>query len=254
MKTIIRFMKILAVIVAAGMFLLLLFYWKLDDFGDPLLNAAYSGNVKKVARLLEAGEDANKSDSYGNTPLTLAAYADQTEIANLLIAHGARVSMKGSGGMTPLHCASYKGKVSVARVLLDHGAPVNVTDQYGFTPLLFAVVNGPPALVKLLLDHGADIHQRDPCGWQPIHRALRSNTEEPLAIVALLLEHGANPNASGGSPEPDSHVGYRPRGNPNQGDTPLEIAESNRFLNIVGLLKKYGAKPSTAASDAAPLP
>jgi ankyrin repeat protein len=216
----------------------------LKAFGDPLLNAAYFGNIRKVSEMLEAGADPNKRDSYNNLPLTLAGFADQPEIAKLLIAHGADPSIKGNQGMTPLLCAAYKGNVAVARVLLDHGASVNVADQYGFTPLMFAIY-GPPTLAELLLDHGADVKRRDEYGWQPLHRALRTSSlraNERIIIVTMLLEHGADPNASGGRPEPDSHIGYRPPGNPNRGDTPLEIAESNGFTDIVALLKKHGAK------------
>ena len=132
----------------------------------------------------------------------------------------------------------------MAKLLLDHGAAANVASQFGGTPLQMAVVGGPPELVRLLLEHGADINQRNEYGWQPIHRALRSNNQEPLAIVAILLEHGADPNAPGGREEPTDgpFSNRRPPGNPNRGDTSLEIAESNGFINIVALLKKYGAK------------
>jgi ankyrin repeat protein len=242
MTAAIRIAMVVAFIATMGLVALVVLRWKLDDFGDPLLNAAYSGNAKKVAQLLDAGYDPNTSDSYGNTPLTLAAHANQTEIARALIARGASLSIKDGTGMTPLHCAAYKGNADVATVLLNHGAAVNIVDKYGCTPLSFAVVTGSPVFVKLLLDHGADVNQRDEYGWQPLHRALRSNTQEPVAIVKILLEHGADPNASGGRPEPDSHIGYRPPGNPNRGDTPLAIANSNGFFAIVELLKRHGAK------------
>ena len=223
------------------------------DFGDPLLNAAHIGNVRKISELLEAGADPNRSNSFGTTPLILAASADQAEVAKLLIAHGASPSIKNHAGWTPFLVATDDRKTSVAKVLLDHGAAVNVANQFGWTPLHTAVAGGPPELVRLLLEHGADINQRDEYGWQPIHRALRSRSSraEPLAIVTILLEHGADPNAPGGRPEPDSciggwpiQVGFGPSVNPNRGSTPLEIAESNGFTNIVALLKKYGAKES----------
>jgi ankyrin repeat protein len=256
MKKTIRFLKVVALLATVGLVALFVLRWKLDDFGDPLLNAAYSGNVKKVAQLLEAGEDPNKCDSYCNTPLTLAAHTDQAEIAAMLIAHGANLSIADDSGMTPLHCAAYKGNVAVATVLLDHGSAVNTTDRwYGSSPLSEAVRTGSCAMVNLLIDHGADVKHRDRLGWQPIHGVLRSSGlsgEERLAIAAILLEHGADPNAPNGREEPDSHVGYRPPGNPNQGDSPLAIAQSNGFIDIVELLKKYGAKEDKVMSDAEP--
>jgi ankyrin repeat protein len=74
MKKIMRLMKIVAITGALGLVVMLLLRWKLDDFGDPLLNAVYSGNIEKVVQLMETGADPNKSDSYGNTPLGLVVH------------------------------------------------------------------------------------------------------------------------------------------------------------------------------------
>jgi ankyrin repeat protein len=217
--------------------------WRfLGGFQDALLDAVYSGNKKKVEQLLMAGESPNKRDSYGNSPLTLAGFANQCEIAEILIAYGGDLTVKDNLGMTPLHCAVYKGNIDVARVFVERGAPINAIDEYGYSPLSEAAAKGPPALVEFLLAHGAQVNHQDKYGWQPIHIALRTMRLEPkdrLAIVAALLQHGADPNAWARGGEPDSHIGYRPQGNPNKGNTPLAIAESNGFTEIVALLKRY---------------
>ena len=250
-----RRVALVMIIIATYMALVIFFSAKYDsdDFEDEFLNAVYGGDIKKVEEMLKSGENPNKRDSYGNNPLTLAGYAKQAAIAEVLISHGADLSITDDSGMTPLHCAAYKGNVAVAKVLLAHGAPIDPIDNYGYTPLPSAVAGGSQAMVEILLERGADVHHKDAAGWQPLHTILRVHELEPevrYEIVAILLEHGADPNAKNpGGWEKDSEHDSRPtpfalfqRENPNRGNTPLAIAESNGFNDIVDLLRKHGAK------------
>jgi len=222
-----------------------------DDFGDPLHNAAYRGDAITVQKLLSAGVPVDRRTEFGGyTALMLSAYTSHTNVVAILLKHGADVNAQESSGMTALHCAAYYGRTEAARLLLGHGADVAVTNSYGFTPLREAVRSGPPEIVALFLDSGASVSARDQRGWQPLHAALRSDAlslDSRVAIVKALLEHDADPNFlnPGGWQEDskhDSHIGYRPPGNPNRGNTPLAIARSNGFTNIVELLKSRGAR------------
>ena len=64
----------------------------MDDFGDAFLNAVYSGNIKKVSEMLEAGENPN----IGNTPLAIAESNGFTDIVAVLMKHGAKESKSES--------------------------------------------------------------------------------------------------------------------------------------------------------------
>lgn len=222
-----------------------------ENFGDPLHNAAYRGDLAVVRDLLETQSvPVDRRTAFGYyTALVLAGYTEHTHIVALLLNNGADVNAQDGMGMSALHCAAYYGRTETARLLIEHGANLTLTNSYGCTPLFEAVRKGPPELVALLLDSGASVGVRDQRGWQPLHAALRSDALAPAnraAIVKALLDHDADPNFlnPGGWEEDsrhDSHLGYRPRGNPNQGNTPLAIARSNGFTSIVDLLKSRGA-------------
>jgi ankyrin repeat protein len=222
----------------------------LNDFGDPMLNAAQNGDVAGLRELLANGANANRSDAYGNTPLSVAAHFGQTEAAELLITRGAAVEGSGNGEMTPLQCAVYSRHPNTTACLLRHNADPNRADKYGTTALMLAAANGDVALVTDLLSSGADVEQADAHGWRALHIALRSSRpaeSDRRNTVIALLQYKADPNADnpGGSEqdsEHDSHLGRRSATLPNQGNTPLAIAKSNGFTEITGLLQEHGAK------------
>ena len=244
---------IVIAVLVVGYAALWLLTQNLDDFEDDFLNAVYAGEVAKVEAMLKAGDNPNKRDSYGNNPMTLAAYGGQHEVLKLLLAHGGRIDSRDNREMTPLHSAAYYDRVQAGKVLLGAGAEVNATNRYGFTPLSESASKGFPDMTALLLAAGASVTNRDGRGWQPLHQVLRSNrmkAKTRLRIVALLLDHDADPNADnpGGWEEDYKHdstvspFAAFQRRNPNKGNTPLQIAESNGFQDIAELLRKCGAK------------
>ncbi|HBE70732.1 MAG TPA: hypothetical protein DDW52_21520 [Planctomycetaceae bacterium] len=227
------------VIVLVAVPLMFLARGDLNDFQNPMLNAARDGDIAEIERLLANGSAPNNADAYHNTPLSIAAQFGQTEAAKLLLNHGASINGM-SGQITPLQCAIYSGHHDTATYLLAENADPNVTDDYGMSSLSIAAHKGDSKMVEALLNAGANIEHADNDGWRPLHSALRATAisdADRLATVKVLLEYGADPNASNlGERERDgghdSHVGYRTT-NPNVGNTPVAIARSNGFDEIV---------------------
>ena len=93
------------------------------DTEETLWNAARSGDLETIKKLVAAGVDVNAKTKYNATAL---AYACD------------------------------KGHIDIVRYLLDRGAEVNTTDNfYDFTPIGWAGFNEHVAIIELLLDHGA---------------------------------------------------------------------------------------------------
>ena len=83
--------------------------------GDNIFDAAFSGDIDKVAVLLKNEVKCNVQDKNGNTPIIYACMGDKVEVARLLIEAGANVHMKNLYGLNAL--AYTKGLFRRAQIL-----------------------------------------------------------------------------------------------------------------------------------------
>jgi len=143
-----------------------------------------------VARLLEAGADANKPftgqmhsasmccDTQGSgTPFFRAAVAADVDSMKLLIAHGADLEWK------------------LPRV--EGAPPMPFGDNTGLTPLMVAINGGK----GLLMDGGPGDIRENTIG---VFR--EPGNRNPADAVRLLLEAGANPNAKNAAGDTALHI------------------------------------------------
>jgi ankyrin repeat protein len=119
--------------------------------------ATQSGDLDRVAALLDAGADINSLDEHGQSALMNAVYS---------------------------------GDIELSRLLIERGAELNHTAKYRLTALMLAVINNHPEIVRLLVDAGADMQikgthgqfNRTPleyaqaCGYTAIETILRSRS------------------------------------------------------------------------------
>lgn len=165
-------------------------------FADPIHEAAKTGNVPLVERLLKQGVDVNLRDEQGNSALHHAVAEAQIEVVNALLRGvNVDVNVRNNKGETPLHLAGSRGRPKTVALLIEKGARIDELDEVERTALCWAVVEGRPETIQVLLDKGADINgvsnEYDHIAAVPLVCAVEGGKR---SIVALLLERGAQPN------------------------------------------------------------
>ena len=115
---------------------------------DPLIQAARTGSLDTITRLLDSGADVNVPGPTGD-----------------------------DWDATPLQHAILARQPGAVRLLLDRGAdPNRVAGPNSPAPLLLAAGDTDPTFVKLLLAHGADPAIEDQSGGTPLSRAVSAGT------------------------------------------------------------------------------
>lgn len=100
---------------------------------NPLIRAAYYGDVPAIERELARGADVEETDERGRTALMWASYKGRTEAVRLLLSAGARIEATNDGGATALIAAGQGGSADVTTLLLSRGANVRAKDYKGRT-------------------------------------------------------------------------------------------------------------------------
>lgn len=151
-----------------------------------LHNAAHSGHLSEVARLIEAGVSPDASDDEDSRPMHRAALRGDTGLVDLLVRYGAAFDgpeCEDSLGLRPLHFAAFGGHLAVVDRLLKLGAVVDPVSNWDQTPLGEAASRGRSEVVDRLLAAGAD---PDGQGPPSLPGSLESLLVRPL--FAALIE------------------------------------------------------------------
>ena len=201
---------------------------KRNDGWTPLFGAV-SANQNEIVRFLveKTKVDVNVASNIGQHPILLAVLQRNPATVRILVENGAKVDViDGLFGATPLQLAVELGDYNVVQYLvLTAKADVNLINKKGFRALHNAVIFGRLNVVKLLVKHGqADIEA--PGGKSDITPLFFAVLNNHLDVAEYLLQNGANVNSV----------------NRAEGDTPLSVAASSGFLEMIKLLQKFGAK------------
>ena len=158
-----------------------------------LADAAESGSMATVEKLIAGGADVNKGrGGVGWTPLMAAATNGHTEIVKKLIESGADVNIQRYKGRNALLVEILSGHAAVVDELIAAGADVNKTDIFGNSPLIFALGHmANPIIVEKLLAAGADIFHKNNDGKSVFWNAQHSTGPNKEIIITLLKKAGA---------------------------------------------------------------
>jgi len=204
---------LISILLVFGYLVFKKIFQKDEVVSKELHNAASSGNLDLVKKLIAAGYDAGQSIEKGFTPLHNATFSGQLEVSKELLNASADINSKSDSGITPLHNAVLCKNLELVRLLLDNGAQINVgakiewsqanfypkivnffkelfsNEKSGVAPLHNAAIGGNLEIVKLLLDKGAKIDFINETGATPLHSA---SVKGHLDIVKELLDRGAD--------------------------------------------------------------
>ena len=167
-----------------------------------LADAAASGNIKEIDRLVENGVNINGAGTNGITPLWWAITTGNFEAFAHLLNKGANPNVQTGGGhRNVMDLAAIEKITNYLAAAINAGGDVNLvyqpdkTVRYrtpfdGQTPLFSAMLPGNKHNIDLLISKGADLNFQDPDGMTPMMIAAGGNGFD---IVYELLIKGADP-------------------------------------------------------------
>ena len=188
----------------------------------PLYEAAGTGNVAIMQKLIEHGADPRDSmvNAYHRRPLLFVLRGDNAPAIRLLLEHGADANIREESQSTPLmqYTSDTNCKTDGLQALLEHGADINAVNSNADSALHYAASALSYETVRFLLTHGAKVNSKNkngstplqkacntfgqteslpehvPSDWKPLPVAKRESDRKSAAqIVQLLLENGADP-------------------------------------------------------------
>lgn len=165
--------------------------WKFDHFGDAVIAAVKTQNIRFLRFLLDNGADPGRSLTESgrfirSLAVEVAVLQSTEEIVRILVSHGAVLAQTEA-----LQLAAALGRLGMIRCLLDEGADVNgmldpdsaFGDPTDGSALHSAAISGHYDTVKFLLERGADPDLRNAAGETALIRAQRNNHREVIRLL-----------------------------------------------------------------------
>ena len=202
--------------------------------GTKMCEAAGTGDLEQVKRLLENKVDVNAHDYDGRTGLHLAACEGRAEVVEHLLAARADAAWRDKFGNTALDDAIRHGHASIKQLVYNAGA--RVSGMGNILKACAASADGGPHAIELtenLVDNGLDPKAGDYDGRTPLHLAACSGKLGLLEYFISKIKAGG----SGKDGDEESHFNVVDR----QGFTPLDDADRHGNEAAIVLLEAAGA-------------
>ena len=190
--------------------------------------AAARGDVIELEKRIAAAEDKEAIDSRHRTPLHVAVYRKQHDAARALIRLGADPNKLDIDRYDIITIAAVANDVPMLRIALEGGGnPKAVTSIYDGTALIAAAHLGHAEIVRTLIAAHAPLDHVNNLQWTALIESivLGDGGNNHTETLRALVEAGANVNIPDGSEA-----------------TPLKLARSRGYHDMVAILEKSGAK------------
>ena len=190
--------------------------------------AAARGDVAEIEKRIASGENKEAVDARQRTPLHVAVYQKKHDAARALIRLGADPNKLEIDRYDIITIAAVANDVPMLKIAIEGGGnPKAVTSRYDGTALIAAAHLGHAEIVKMLIAAKAPLDHVNNLKWTALIESIvlgdgGSNHTETLRA---LVEAGADVNIADGS-----------------GATPLRLARSRGYREMVAILEKAGAK------------
>ena len=193
-----------------------------------LLAAAQRGDLAQIQRLAVKPDTLNATDAYGRTPIHVATFAKQREAIRALVKAGADLNRLENDRYDAVTIASVADDEDTLRVLLQLGASAKLTtSRYDGTALIAAAHLGHDGVVRQLIQAGAPLDHVNNLHWTAAIEAvvLGNGGARHQASLKALIDAGANLQLTD-----------------RQGQTPLQLARSRGFKEMVAMLENAQKK------------
>jgi ankyrin repeat protein len=190
--------------------------------------AAHKGDVAQIDKLAAAKTDLNARDRYGRTALQVATFAKQREAVRALAKAGANLELLENDRYDAVTIASVADDEDTLRLLLSLGASAKlITSRYDGTALIAAAHLGHDGVVRQLIAAGAPLDHVNNLHWTALIESIVLGNGGPrhLATLKALLAAGASSTLTD-----------------RQGNTPLALAKSRGYRDMVLALEAAGAR------------
>lgn len=193
-----------------------------------LHTAAHKGDVAQIEKLAASKADVNARSSHGRTPVHVATFARQREALRALAKAGANLNLLENDRYDGITIASVADDEETLRVLIELGASAKqTTSRYDGTALIAAAHLGHDGVVRQLIKAGAPLDHVNNLHWTAVIESivLGDGGKRHQATLKALIDAGAN-------------LQLKDR----TGATPLQLARSRGYGEMVKMLEAAGAK------------